>query len=284
MPEKSEDQVKQAEQEKKQEQVTTKIWYEEAEPDNPFAAKACYCSGYNVYEDLLGKASYIEYLYLLFKLERPTPDQAKLLETLSIALANPGPRDHSVRAAMNAGVGGSTRASALMAALAVGAGNLNGGHEVLTCVQYWQQCGTELDAWLEIIKNPPKEERADVWHEFEHVPGFDPHGVKCLTPILQTLEKLAPYSQKGILPWLIDNREALEKAANAPLAFSGLAAATFVELELDHSQAEMMYLLLRLPGAAVHALEQEKMGVARYPFFGDKLVLTNDPGKPAETN
>lgn len=113
--------------EKKQETITTKIWDEVPEQDNPFAAKICYCSGYDVYGDLLGKISWVEYLYLLFKLERPTEQQAKLLEGLAVALANPGLRDHSVRAAMNAGATGGTHAASLMAALAVGAGNLGGG-------------------------------------------------------------------------------------------------------------------------------------------------------------
>ena len=43
----------------------------------------------------------------------------------------------------------------------------------------------------------------------------------------------------------------------------------------------MLYLMLRLPGAAVHALEQEKLGWRRYPFFNDGLKLTNDPGPVA---
>ena len=107
---------------KKQEVIHTKIWREEPELDNPFAAKKCFCAGYDVYGDLLGKASWIEYLYLLFMLEKPTEQQAKLLETIAVTIANPGIRDHSVLAAMNAGVGGSTSASVLMAALAVGAG------------------------------------------------------------------------------------------------------------------------------------------------------------------
>ena len=76
----------------KQEVIHSKIWNEDPEPDNPFAAKKCYCAGYDVYGDLLGKASWVEYLFLLFKLEKQTVEQAKLLETISIAIANPGAR------------------------------------------------------------------------------------------------------------------------------------------------------------------------------------------------
>ncbi|MGC2166803.1 MAG: hypothetical protein WA632_12425, partial [Gallionella sp.] len=102
--------------------IHTRIWQEEAEPDNAFAAASCHCHGYDVFGELLGKASWIEYLFLLFRGEAPTVQQAKLLEGLAIALANPGPRDASIHAAMCGGVGGSTSASCLTAALAVGAG------------------------------------------------------------------------------------------------------------------------------------------------------------------
>jgi len=269
------------EEKKPPEQISTRIWRETAEEDNPFAASACFCGGYDVYGDLLGKASYVEYLYLLFKLERPTSSQAKLLEGLAVALANPGPRDHSVRAAMCAGVGGSTHASALIGALSVGAGNLGGGREVYTAVQYWLHCGTEIDTWRKMINEPPVEERADVWMPIEHPPGFDPNGASCPTPVKQTLDHLAEVSGSDHLFWLQKNRETLEAITGLPLTMSGVAAASMVALELNPEQAEMLYLLLRLPGAAVHSLEQEKLGWRKYPFFGDGLKLLNDPG-PAD--
>ena len=262
----------------KQETITTKIWNEIPEDDNPFAAKISYCSGFDVYGDLLGKASYIEYLYLLFKLEPPSQNHALLLEGLAIALANPGIRDHSVRGAMNAGVGGSTHASALMAALAVGAGNLGGGREIYNMINYWEQCGTDMNAWEQMIKEPPVEERADVWLPMEHAPGFDPNGASCTLPVKQVLAHMVKTGESEKLRWLQANREHLEQFAECPLAMSGVAATVLHELELSPDQAEMLFLLLRLPGAAVHSLEQEKLGWRRYPFFGDGLKLTNDPG------
>lgn len=259
------------------EKITTKIWDEVPEEDNPFAAKICYCSGYDVYGDLLGKASWIEYLYLLFKLERPSEQQAQLLEGLAVALANPGLRDHSVRAAMNAGVGGSTHASTLMAALAVGAGNLGGGREVYWCAKFWKKCGRNIDDWGETVEHFSDQD-ADIWLPMEHVPGFDPNGVSCPQPVLQLLEYLCPLSpSQGYLNWLTVNRAVLESKVGNPLSMSGVAAAAFLDLEFKPEQAEMLYLLLRLPGAAAHALEQEKTGWRHYPFFGDGLILKDDP-------
>lgn len=259
--------------EEKQEKITTSIWREVPEDDNPFVAATCYCAGFDVFGDVLRNASYIDYLYLLFKLEPPSAAASKLLEGLAIALANPGLRDHSVRAAMCAGVGGSTRASALMAALSVGAGNLGGGREVYTAVNYWQACGTDLAAWQEMIENPPQEERVDVWMPMEHTPGFDPNGVSCSKPVRQTLAYLAEISDGNSLVWLMQHREKLEAFADAPLAMSGVAAAAMTDLSLSAEESEILFMLLRLPGAAVHALEQEKLGWRRYPFFGDGLKL-----------
>jgi citrate synthase len=38
----------------------------------------------------------------------------------------------------------------------------------------------------------------------------------------------------------------------------------------------MLYLLLRLPGAAAHALEQHERGWRTLPFYNDGLILTKD--------
>ena len=247
--------------------IHSRIWEEIAEPDNPFAAAECYCRGYDVYGDLLPKASFIEYLYLLLAGERPTPLQTQLLERLAIALANPGPREASVHAAMAAGVGGSPAAAMLMAALGVGAGNLGGGREVRVALEAWEQFGCDVAKWQAFLADPPKPERADIWTPMEHAPGFDPHGVRCATPVLQTLSALRDTGAGPHLPWLAEQRLALAACAGAPLAMSGVAAAACRDLGLNAEQGEMLYLLLRLPGAAAHALEQKHYGFKRFPFF-----------------
>jgi len=262
---------------KKQEVIHTKIWREEPEPDNPFAAKKCFCAGYDVYGDLLGKASWIEYLYLLFKLEKPTKQQAKLLETVAVAIANPGIRDHSVRAAMNAGVGGSTAASTLMAALAVGAGQYGGAREVYLLLKMWEKCGTSLEEWKQVIINPPKPDLPDSWPEIKHPLGFDPNSDKISMPIQQVLERLLVVSNGKSLHWLNENQTELEKVACCPIALTCIIAAAFHDLELSYEQGEMMYLIMRLPGAAVHGLEQKHHGWRKFPFFGDALRVIDDP-------
>jgi citrate synthase len=126
--------------------MESRIWLEEPEPNNAFACRAAYCHGYDVYGEMVGSAGWADMLYLLFKGEAPTRSQAAALQILAVALANPGPRDASVHAAMCAGVGGSPAAAALTAALAVGAGGAGGARELFLAMEGWLACDTTLSS------------------------------------------------------------------------------------------------------------------------------------------
>lgn len=248
------------------EAIHTRIWREEAEPDNPFAARAAYCRGYDVYGEMLGQSRWVEMLTLLFRDETPTRAEADLLEALAVALANPGPRDPAVHAAMCGGVGGSTAAACLMAALAVGAGQYAGGREVFLAMQAWHAYGTNLDAWRRHFAAPPQE-NISIWPAPQHPSGFAPQGTGTPTTVRQALSCFAQLSPGPRLPWLEQHRADLESASGLPLALSGVAAAAFADLGYSPEQGEMLHLLLRLPGAAAHALEQRGYGHKKFPFF-----------------
>lgn len=261
-----------ADQKLKKEVLYTSIWREEAEADNPFAAAKCFCSGYDVFNDILAGASWFEYLYLMFKLEKPQPWQVALMEKTAIAVANLGIRSHQVRAAMNAGAGGSTSASALMASLAVGAGSLGGAREILLSIMRLQECKQNLSAWVE-SPNCKQTIEVDSWPEVEHPPGFDPNGVSCTTPVKQLLSLCSDYEQAKNTQWLEKNRKELEKAFEMPLAMTGVVSSVLYDIGFSAEEGEMLYLFLTLPGAAVHSLEQKKLGYKKYPFFLDRISI-----------
>lgn len=256
--------------------VHTRIWFEEPEPDNPFTARNAHCHGYDVYGDVLQHATYLEYLYLLFRGERPPAHLVRSLEILAIAIANPGPRDPSVHAAMSASVCGSPAAAALMAALAAGAGVSGGAREVFLAMQWWSRCSCTMKAWQLAFNAPPSGGKMQVWPDAEHPPGFAPYGGQCAQPVLQTLEALSANLGEGCTRWLAENRKRLEQLADHPLAMPGVLAAALTDMGFTPTAGEMLTLLLRLPGAAAHALEQGEMGFRRFPFFS--IDITNDPG------
>jgi citrate synthase len=252
------------------EYIHTRIWREEADPKNAFAASAAYCHGYDVAGEMLGSARWVEMLYLLFRGEVPSRKQADFFEALAVTFANPGPRDPSVHAAMCAGVCGSTAASSLIAALAVGAGGLFGGRDVLLAMQGWVTCGTDLTAWRAQIAGGRKG-GISIWPDEEHVPGYDPHGDTASPLVRLTLAKIARLSPGECTGWLEMNCADLEAAAGGALSFAGVAAAALHDLGFTPEQGEILYLLLRLPGAAAHALEQRGYGFRKFPFFEVEL-------------
>lgn len=256
--------------------INSEMWQEIASDEDPFSTQVAICCGFDVYGDILGKASYFEYLYLLFKKRRPSKEQSQALELLSVALANPGPRDPSVHAAMCAGVGQCHSSAILYAALACGSGSYGGGREIFLMAQSWQDCGNNLDQWLNLLRSPAPPTRESVWPECEHPPGFSPYDMQCSLPVLQTLQVLTTILTSGFVAWLAKNRIALERACGHPLALTGVAAATLSELEFTPEECEIIVLMLRLPGAAAHALEQRQLGFRQFPYFS--LDLTNDPG------
>src|SRR5688572_27908030 len=187
--------------------LASRIWLEEPEPNNAFACRAAYCHGYDVYGEMLGNAGWADMLYLLFKGEAPSRPRAAALEILAVALANPGPRDASVHAAMCAGVGGSPAAAALTAALAVGAGGAGGAREVFRSMQGWVVCGYDIEAWQRrwTEQAQPHADPPDVWPAPEHPAGFDPLGVDTATPVTQVLARLASLDATSRCAWLQAN-------------------------------------------------------------------------------
>ncbi|MBS4099494.1 MAG: hypothetical protein KGZ83_22040 [Sulfuricella sp.] len=258
--------------------IATRIWREEAEPDNPFATRTAWCRGYDVFGEMLGKARWVDMLMLLFRDELPAPAALDMLEALAVALANPGPRDPSVHAAMCGGVGGSTAAASLIAALSVGAGRQRGARDVFDAMRAWQACGDTPANWPDQLAKLPSGE-VDIWPAREHPPGFDPHGVATATTVRQLLETLARIGATPRLAWLAAQREEVEQAVGLPLEISGVAATALHDLGFAPSEGEMLYLLLRLPGAAAHALEQEGYGYKRFPFY--PVELEDDPAARA---
>lgn len=258
--------------------IHTRIWREEAEGDNPFATRKASCRGYDVFGQMVGRTRWVEMLFLLFRDELPATATLDAMEALAVALANPGPRDPSIHAAMCGGVGGSSAAASLIAALSVGAGRYRGARDVFDAMTAWQACGTDANA-LAAQLGDLSEHEVEIWPSREHPPGFDPHGVSTPLPVMQLLETLARIAATPNLLWLADHRPELETALGLPMDISGVAAAALSDFGFSPAEGEMLYLLLRLPGAAAHALEQQALGYKHFPFY--PVELQDDPANKA---
>lgn len=248
-------------------QVHTHIWREVAAEGSPFQTQTAHCRGYDVFGELVGGARWVEMMLLLLRDSLPPKASVDMLEAIAVALANPGPRDPSVHAAMCAGVGGSTAAAALMAALAVGAGRNGGAREIVDLMQTWERCGPDFAQW------DPRQgahadtpEAIDIWPALERTPGFDAHGLHAALPVTQLLARLLEIGKSARLTWLAAHQSACEARFGGALNVPAVVATAFADLGLRAEEGEMLFLLLRLPGAAAHALEQQAQGYRQFPF------------------
>ncbi|MEC5396565.1 hypothetical protein [Uliginosibacterium sp. H1] len=255
-------------------QLSTRIWQETASADSAYQAEVARCHGYDVYGELLGRITWPQMLLLMLTGELPTATQAALASDLMVALANPGPRHPAVHAAMAGAVGGSPAAACLQAALAVGAGRAGGAREVFEAVTAWRACKgdfTALPTMLETTQN----EALDIWPRHASWPGFGPYDATTPLPVRQAIAQLARHVPDGALSYLDRHETALRSLAGEGLNFCGVSAAASFDLGLDAAQAEMLHLLLTLPGAAAHALEQRTTHYKAFPYGG--VELGDDP-------
>ena len=241
------------------EHIHTAIWDETPDPRSPFLGQSVRLYGYDYYTDLLGQARWVELVWLLFTGEAPNAAQAALLERLAVALANPGPRDPSVHAAMCGGIGGSPPAASLMAALAVAGGDHGGAGELRRAMSAWADAGEAFDRVTDALADHADE--AGTW------PGFSPLSRHSAQSVLDCLATLGRASLARRVLWLQEHESTLVEAAGHGLSLTGVAAAALADLELNADQGEALFLWLRLPGTLAQAMEQSGKRHKQFPFF-----------------
>jgi citrate synthase len=243
--------------------TATHIWKETPCEDNPYIAESALCHGYDLYE-LMEKCSFSDTFYLLFRGELPDPQASKLLETLMIALINPGPRHPATRAAMNAGVGKTMPTHIIPIATSILGGNYLGGGEIEPAMRFLNK---------QRNKNPV----ASATHLLaEHddsdsiAPGFGKRfgGIDVMShSIVERLLLLE--GKKPVLEWSATFANTLNSKSMGWLT-TGIAAAVFCDLGFQPKMGGALFQLLGAPGLAAHGLELANKPITAMPFISDE--------------
>lgn len=254
--------------------ITTGIWHEEPSAANPYLAERCSCHGYDSLE-LLRKRSFFDVLYLLFRGELPSPEQASLLEALFVALINPGPRHAASRAAMNAGAGKTDPAHILPIAMAVLGGAHLGGTEVSAAMRFLRKHSAQsaLDCARAVLGAATRPAAGD-WHP---VPGFGSRfgGVD---PVLhRAAHHLCDLPGSGAaLSWAAEFVAVLSEQGMGWLA-PGLSAAVFVDLGFHPRAGAGLFQLVCAPGVLAHGLEFAHRPRTAWPFLDQEHYIMEPP-------
>lgn len=209
-------------------------------------------------EDLIGRVTYPEMVWLMTRGDLPSTGQAKLLEAALVAGVDHGPQAPSIaiaRMAMTCGVGIN---SAMASAVNV-LGDVHGGAG--------EQCMALLD---EVIASGDAAATVARWQAevTKYLPGFghrfhpvDPRGPALLALVDQAraagvVEGAHAAAARAIEAVLADKR----KGKPVPLNIDGATAVIYGELGFPAVLARGLFVLSRSVGILAHAYEQGLQG------------------------
>jgi len=254
--------------------ISTKIWYEKPTEQNPYIAQQSRCHGYDLIELVKGR-SYVEVLYLLFRSELPTKEEAAIFEQLLISFINPGPRHPATRAAIVTGVGKTDPVHILPIALSTMGGNFQGAGEVEPAVRFLRKNAKKNPK--QVVQTLLDEAVKPAEGDWSIAPGFG----SCFGGVDEMAHQLAQQlaTQPGsgkLLAWGNEFANELHEHQMGWLK-TGVAAAVLAELGFLPFASAALYQLISAPGLLAHGLEYCKKPMTSYPFPEDKdYVIESD--------
>jgi citrate synthase len=226
------------------------------------------CHGYDLFNDLLGKYSWLELTLLHLNGELPGKREVGIVDFLFACVINPGPKHHATQAAMTAAVTHTPVGNSLLVGLAVLEGRHRGALEVEQAMLFFCELA-ELAAGEAIHYET-------LCKKYPDLPGFeqaDAEKAKQMKTMLARLEKrMGPYGNTHLQA--VVNFAEEKKIQVSPI---GLFAVGMVELGYEPRQGHGLYMIAAAPGILAHLLEQMKGDWRTYPF-GEPLLYEGPKG------
>ncbi len=277
----------------KQESIRTNICHETPSATNPFVAEKTLWHGYETGK-LCEAYGWTEMLFLMSQGELPAPEQNRLLNRMMTFLANPGPRDAGVRAAMNCGVGKTPLSTILTTGLTVRGGMAEGAMHVDAAMRLLkgqlpadeQRSAGQSDDAKQLIdayrtfQQEHKDDEVVPWPE--HPPGFglyygekDSRAVK-LAGLVE--------GQCGNAMQLALEIEAVLSGEEKPvyLTLPGVVAAILCDLGFTPEHGAGVYMIAGSAGILAHGIEQLPRNWNEYPFWADPSYYNYEGPEPTK--
>lgn len=211
-------------------------------------------------DELMGRMTFGETIYLLLMGEMPTPSIASLMEAMLVSFIDHGATPPSTMAARNTATTGAPL-RACVASGVLGFGRHHGG-DIESCMQF-------LDAGLEIVRrgqtyHQAAEEIVARWQstESDTVPGFghrfhtrDPRAARLFQMALE-LEAEGEHVQMIRAVEMVMASRAENGIAALPVNIDGAIAAVCGDIGIPPNVANALFIISRVPGIAAHAREE----------------------------
>jgi citrate synthase len=244
--------------------------------------------GYAV-EDLIGRVSFAEMVYLMTRGKLPHPEAAKLLEAALVAAVDHGPQAPSIAAARMAVTCGVGINNAMASAINM-LGDVHGGAG--------EQCVALYNAIAARLGDGPADERrlteavvaeiaALAQRGIRHVPGFghrfhprDPRAPRLLEIVDRAAAAGAVSGRFALIGRAVEARLAADKGRPIPMNIDGATGVVFAELGFPPPLCRGLFVLSRSVGALAHAFEELLSGERNKGPIPRQLIWTYT-GPPA---
>jgi len=220
--------------------------------------------GYPI-EELIGRVSFAQMIWLLMRGELPTKAQGELLEAALMSAVDHGPQAPSIAIARMAATCGVGLNGALASAVNV-LGDVHGGAgeqavELYLDIARREEAGSAIDeavkAGLEAFVAAHGKVIPGFGHRFHPV---DPRS----EPLLALVERAAAQGEVSgryaRIARAIEAALSSDKSKRIPMNIDGATAVIYAELEFPPPLARGLFCLSRSVGALAHAWEQTQQG------------------------
>ena len=212
-------------------------------------------------DEVMGRLTFGEAIYLLLMGECPTPGIGRLMEAMLVSFIDHGATPPSTLAARNTATTGAPL-RACVAAGVLGFGRYHGG-DIESCMQF-------LDAGLDLVRRGSSyrdaaEEIVNRWAETgEAIPGFghrfhtrDPRAARLFQMALELEVEGSHIQMIRAVEMLLHTRHRPEEPP-LPINIDGAIAAVCSDLGMPPAAADALFIISRVPGIAAHAQEERE--------------------------
>lgn len=218
--------------------------------------------GYAI-EELIGRTSFADMVWLMLKGELPSPAAAALLEAALVASVDHGPQSPAIAIARMAVTSGNALNNAMGSAVNV-LGDVHGGagEQCMELFYYAAQridAGLGQDAALELALQNYRRERggyiAGFGHRFHPV---DPRAAPLLQLVAEAAARGHISGRYAAIARAVEAQLQQAKGQPIPLNIDGATAVIFCELGLEPALGRGVFILSRAVGILSHAWEQRQ--------------------------
>jgi citrate synthase len=242
--------------------------------------------GYAI-EDLIGRVSFAEQVYLLTRGELPHPEVAKLLEAALVAGVDHGPQAPSIAAARMAATCGVGINNAMASAINM-LGDVHGGAGE-QCVALYNAIDARQRGGGSLAEAVAQEIEALVEHGVRHVPGFghrfhprDPRAPRLLGLVDDAAKAGVVDGRFAVIGRAVEARLAETAGRLIPMNVDGATGVVYAELGFPPPLCRGLFVLSRSVGALAHAFEEMQSGVRSKGPIPRHLIWTYNGPPPRD--